>query len=118
MARAGITNKRLTMGGTHMTVYADIANASMQALWIIALFMSIRKMREHRDLKGVSFWHVALTQITALWFVGFYAHLNQWWSVTVELAYAALVAVWIGHILYYAAQTRATVTAASDGGGE
>lgn len=80
----------------------DAANATLEVLWTVVLCLSIRRIALDKVVKGISPWHIALTAFTACWFVLYYAHLQQWWSVLSAAVYCVAVSTWVATILWYA----------------
>lgn len=73
----------------------DQMNATLELAWTLVVFASARRAFIDGELKGVSLWHVALTLLTSWWFIFYYWHLHQWWSVASSLTYALATGSWV-----------------------
>lgn len=80
----------------------DACNAVLEVAWTVVLCLSIHRILVDREVKGISAWHIALTAFTAVWFIAFYVHLGQWWSVLSSLVYCVAVSTWVATIVWYA----------------
>jgi hypothetical protein len=92
--------------------WQDAVNAGFEVLAVAAVIASIVKVRADvratGGITGISMWHVGYSNASAAWFTYYYAHLSQWASFTVGLAYLGAVVFWAWLLITYGRGARGT----------
>jgi hypothetical protein len=73
----------------------DLINAGLELVGGLFVSTSIATLWRDRVLKGIHPAHVAYSATSAVWFVYYYAHLDQWFSFACAGLYALATGTWV-----------------------
>lgn len=81
--------------------WPDIVNGSYESLGGIFIALSCIKAWKDKDVKGVSWLHVAFFTTWGYWNLFYYPHLGQWVSFWGGIVVTAMNTLWVVLLLYY-----------------
>ena len=91
-------------------MWQDAVNASLEIVGGAMVCASIRRLVRDKRVRGIHPSHVAYSVASGIWFVYYYAHLDQLLSFWCALAYAAAVSTWAVLMVAYCARELACGT--------
>lgn len=80
----------------------DVINACLEALAVWTMALNVRQLCRDGKLRGVHWGAVAYSVISAGWFMFYYGHLSQWWSLFFAVGYWIAVVTWASFVVAYA----------------
>jgi hypothetical protein len=79
----------------------DAFNGTLESVGGLFIAMSVLKLHEEKQVRGVSWMHVGFFSCWGYWNIYYYAYLDQWFSWAGGLFLALTNSLWLFQILYY-----------------
>ena len=82
-------------------VWQDVFNGAFEFLGAPFIFMSVLKLHKDKEVKGVSWTHVAFFSSWGLWNLYFYPFMGAWFSFLGGVALVLVNITWLLQLIYY-----------------
>ena len=79
----------------------DMINGSFEFIAAPFILLSIFKLRREKEVRGVSYLHVAYFTSWSFWNLFYYPHLGQWASFVGGILVAFINFIWLIQLIYY-----------------
>ena len=79
----------------------DVINGLYEALGCVFIYMSIRKLRQDKIVRGVSWLHMSFCMTWGFWNLFYYPHLEQWYSFWGGVGIVTANTYYVFQLLYY-----------------
>lgn len=84
----------------------DIGNALFEFFGGILIWLSVRKLHQDKQVKGVHWAPITFFCLWGYWNLFYYAHLDQWYSWAAGINVTFANTVWVGQMIYYAVKEK------------
>lgn len=91
----------LTQAASHWRATPDFFNGLYEFFGGWFILQDVRKLLEHKTVKGVFWPGRAYFMTWGMWNLYYYPSFNQWWSFTGGLVIVAANTVWVALACYY-----------------
>lgn len=81
--------------------WADVINGSLELIGGLFILLSIRKLYQDKQVRGVSWVHVLFFAFWGFWNLFYYPHLGQWVSFFGTIVIVTTNTIWVGMLFYY-----------------
>lgn len=82
-------------------MWPDIVNGLYELIGGFMIFLSVAKLHQDKQVRGVSFWPVLFFASWGFWNLFFYPNLDQWFSFAGGCVIVVANVIWLGQMWYY-----------------
>ena len=79
----------------------DLVNGAYESLGGLVIYLSIRRLRRDKQVKGIHWGQIAFFMTWGWWNLFYYPHLGQWVSFFGGLGVVVANTVWLVLVAYY-----------------
>jgi len=79
----------------------DHINALYEGIGSLLIWLSIRKLYQDKEVKGVHIAPIIFFMSWGIWNLYYYPHLNQWYSFWAGCSMVTANMIWVGQMAYY-----------------
>lgn len=82
----------------------DIINGLFEFGGAAAILLSVRRVLQDKDVKGVSWWMIIFFAAWGFWNLFYYPHLDQWWSFLGGIALVLTNSIYLALLIFYSVE--------------